>query len=292
MNRIAVIGPGAIGATVAAWLCQVPANRVTVCARSPIERLTIDAPSGTLTASPKIVLSPEAAEPVDWVLVATKAYDVAGAALWLPRLTGPHTRIAILQNGVEHRERFAGHADPARLVPVIVDIPAQRRGPGHIWQRRDGTLTVADDAGGRAFAALFPAGGPRTVLVNDLRSQAWRKLALNAAGAVSAVVLKPAGIAKRPEIAAIMRDLARECIAVGQAEGAVFEENLVETIVASYRDGPPDAMNSLHADRAAGRPIEIDARNGAIVRIGRRHGIATPMNATIVALLEAAAAEV
>jgi 2-dehydropantoate 2-reductase len=50
----------------------------------------------------------------------------------------------------------------------------------------------------------------------------------------------------------------------------------------------PDSINSLHADRLAGRSMEIDARNGVIVRLGRRHGIATPVNEMIVALLEAA----
>ncbi len=48
-------------------------------------------------------------------------------------------------------------------------------------------------------------------------------------------------------------------------------------------------MNSIHADRAAGRPMELDARNGVIVRLGRRHGIATPYNDMAVALLAAMA---
>lgn len=50
----------------------------------------------------------------------------------------------------------------------------------------------------------------------------------------------------------------------------------------------PDSINSIHADRIAGRPMEIDARNGIIVRLGRKHGIPTPINEMVVALLEAA----
>jgi 2-dehydropantoate 2-reductase len=57
--------------------------------------------------------------------------------------------------------------------------------------------------------------------------------------------------------------------------------------VARTRRGPRDAKNSMLADRLAGRPMEIDARNGVIVRLGRKHGIAAPMNALMVALLEA-----
>ena len=54
------------------------------------------------------------------------------------------------------------------------------------------------------------------------------------------------------------------------------------------RRAPRDAGNSMLADRRAGRPMEIDARNGVIVRLGRKHGIPAPMNALMVALLEAA----
>ena len=224
----------------------------------------------------------------DWVLIATKAYDVAGAASWLPTLTRPGTRVAVLQNGVEHIERFASYA--TTLVPVIVDLPAERLGPGHIWQRRDGSLTVPDDVNGRDFARLFLTTGFSVCAADDFRSAAWRKLAVNCAGAVSALTLKPAGVARREPIGDIMRALVRECIAVGRASGAALDDDLVEDVVAGYRNGPPDAINSLHADRLARRPIEIDARNGAIVRSGRRHGIATPVNQMIVALLEAAAA--
>ena len=73
----------------------------------------------------------------------------------------------------------------------------------------------------------------------------------------------------------------------GRAEGAVLDDSLVETVLQSYRDAPPDSVNSLHADRLAGRPMELDARNGVIVRLGRKYGIPTPCNQMAVALLEA-----
>jgi 2-dehydropantoate 2-reductase len=117
MASIAVIGPGAIGATVAAWLAQDPTHEVTVCARSPLERLMIDSPSGPIEASPRILVRPDdATGPVDWIMVATKAYDSGAAAPWLEQLIGKGSHVAVLQNGIEHRERFAGLVDPARLV--------------------------------------------------------------------------------------------------------------------------------------------------------------------------------
>jgi 2-dehydropantoate 2-reductase len=175
-------------------------------------------------------------------------------------------------------------------LPVIVDLPAERLAPGHVHQRRRGTLIVPDGEAGRGFVALFEGAGLDVSTSADFRTQAWRKLVVNSAGAVSALTLKPAGIARDEAIGDIMLALMRECLAVGRAEGAVLEDSLPEEVLAGTRSGPPDSVNSLLADRLAGRRLETDARNGAVVRIGRRHGIATPVNAMITALLEAASA--
>ena len=69
---------------------------------------------------------------------------------------------------------------------------------------------------------------------------------------------------------------------------ANLSDSLIASVLDSYRNGQGDAINSLHGDRLAGRPFELDARNGAVVRLGRKHGIETPVNQMIVAPLEAA----
>jgi 2-dehydropantoate 2-reductase len=69
--------------------------------------------------------------------------------------------------------------------------------------------------------------------------------------------------------------------------GADLPHDIPAQVVESYRSAPPDSINSMHADRLAGRPMEIDARNGVIVRLGRTHGLPTPANAAVAALLEA-----
>lgn len=223
---------------------------------------------------------------LDGVLVATKAYDVSGAAQWLAHV--PATAwVAVLQNGVEHEERFAPFVARDRIVPVVVACSAERLAPGRMRQRGDARLIVPDEAHGRAFVALFEGTDVRAETTPDFRSAAWRKLCLNAAGAVPAAILATGPIARRPEIAELMGALVRECVLVGRAEGAVLEDAIVDDVVERARGAKPGAMNSLHADRAAGRPLEIDARNGAIVRLGKKHGIATPWNALVVAMLEA-----
>lgn len=284
MTDIAIIGPGAIGTTVAVHLARA-GHDVIVCARTPVDRLTLDTPDGPRTAS---LTDPADARHVRWVLVCTKTYDVPAAARWLAPLTGPDTRVAVLQNGVEHRARFAGLVPPDRLVPVIVDIPAERAAPGRVIQHRPGTLTTPDDDNGQAFANLF-AATPITALTSaDWLTVAWRKLAINSCGIALTLILKPFGATHDPGIAAVLRVLIEECAAVGRAEGADLPAAIADEVIAYYRAQAPTLLNSMHADRIAGRPLELDARDGVVVRLGQRHGIATPAHAMLIDLLTAA----
>ncbi|HEV2328034.1 MAG TPA: 2-dehydropantoate 2-reductase [Verrucomicrobiae bacterium] len=288
MKRIAVIGPGAIGGTVIVRLAQAKEHSVIVCARTAVPQFILEAPEGKMTAAPEVLISPEHARPVDWVVVATKTYDAAAAAAWFKPLMGPETCLAVMQNGVEHVKRFAPYFPESRIVPVVVDMPVEREAPGYFRQRRAGDCTVPANSNGEEFARLFDKTGIEVVLASDFQTALWRKLAINCAGAVSALVLKPASISRRPDMADIIRGLVRECVVVGRAEGAALDDSLVEWVLERYQNAPPDSINSLHADRIAGRPMEIDTRNGVIVRLGSKHGIPTPVNQMIVALLEAA----
>ena len=284
--KIAVIGAGAIGGTLAAWLAQNHA--VTVCARSPLTDLEIETPERMLRATPLILTDPAAATPVDWVLTTTKTYDCAAAAAWLPGLMGPDTRLAVIQNGVEQSERFP-MVPPERTVPVIIDLPAERTAPGRIVQRRDGTILVPEGLAGEALAALFAETVIDAQTTPDFVTAAWRKLAINCSGIVSAITRRAAEVANDEGVAEVMRGLVRECILVGRAEGATLPDKLADQVVEWTRKAHPDSVNSLHADFIAGRPMELDARNGVIVRLGAKHGIPTPLNASLAALLGASA---
>jgi 2-dehydropantoate 2-reductase len=287
MARIAVIGPGAIGATLAAWLAQDGMHDLTICARSPLDRLRINAPGGTIEARPTVLTDYAAATPVDWVIAATKAYDAAACVPWIERLIGSETRLAVVQNGVEHRERFDALVPFERTVPVIAYLPAERLAPGEVLQRENGRLVVPHDPAALAFARLFASTPIKVESTPDWLSVAWRKLALNAAGAVDALALQPAQIAQGEEMGAAIKALVAEVQAVGRAEGADLPEDLPDIILAHMRHEAPDGINSIHADRRAGRAMEIDARNGVVVRAGERHGIATPVSRMLTALLRA-----
>jgi 2-dehydropantoate 2-reductase len=289
MSRIALVGPGAVGGVIAAWLCQTGRHEVTLCARRPLPELHVETPHGPLVARPVVLTGPADAQPVDWVLVATKAYDAAGAATWLQGLAAQGAPVAILQNGVEHRERFTPWLPAEQIVPVMIDCPAERTTPTHIRQRGVAKIVVQDDARGREFVALFAGTPVEATTTPDFKSAVWRKLCVNSSGVINALLLQPAGVMHDAQLGDLLKAMVEECMAVGRAEGAVFEDGLPDKILAGQRAAPPDSMNSIHADRAAGRPMELDARNGVIVRLGRKHGIPTPYNEMAVALLAAMA---
>lgn len=286
MTTIAVIGPGAVGGTVAAWLAQ-GGHDVALCARTPFEGLKVETPVGPIFASPRILVDPKAGRPVDWVLVCVKTYDAAPAAAWLSTLVGPQTRVAVLQNGVEHMTRFASLAPATRTVPCVVDIPAERTAPGRIRQRAAGTIVVPEGEAGEAFAALFAASPIAVSTTDDITTALWKKLCINCGGVVSALTMKPGGVIREPGIADLVRGLVAECVAVGRAEGADLGDDQPDFVANQIASAPADAINSIYGDRLAGRPTEIDARNGVIVRLGRKHGIDAPLNAAAVALLGA-----
>ena len=287
MPSILLIGPGAIGATLATWLAQDDRNDVTVAVRTPIDSLEVTTPEGVIRAKPRVITDPAQAKPVDWILATTKAYDSEAAAAWLPGATGKHTRLAVIQNGVEHVARFEHHFDRERIVPVMIDLPAERTAPGRSIQKRRAQMVVPSGMNGADFIKLFAATHFDLSQTDDFTTAVWRKLCLNCSGAVSAVVLKGAVISHHDGVAELMRNIIRECIAVGRAEGATLADTIPDEIVDSARRAPPETENSMVADRRAGRPMEVEARNGVIVRLGKQHGIETPMNALMVALLEA-----
>jgi 2-dehydropantoate 2-reductase len=287
MTTVAIVGPGAVGGVLSGRLTKAGRSSLVLCARRARSGLTVELVDGPVAVTAPILTDPAQASPVDWVIVTTKAYDAAGAAAWFPALVGPGTRIAIVQNGVEHRERFAPYTESSRLLAVMVDCPAERPEPARVVERSLGRMAVPADEAGRAFVDLFEGTGLPVVPTEDFTTAIWRKLCLNAAGAMSALLLQPAGVMRDDAVAEVARDLVRECVAVGRAEGAQLGDDVVEAVIQTGRRDPPDFVNSLLADRAAGRPTEADARNGAIVRSGRRHGIPTPCNRMAATLLAA-----
>jgi 2-dehydropantoate 2-reductase len=287
MARVAVVGVGAIGGVVAALLQVSGHHEITLCTRRPLDGLMVNTPDGMVSVKAANIIDPALAEATDWVLVATKTYDAKGAAEWLSSFCKGSAPVAVLQNGVEHRERFANDVSTELILPVVIDCPAERQRDGSVLQRGPVRMQVEAGGLGKEFAQLFAGANAKVELTDDFITAAWRKLCLNSAGAISALVAKPSGVLQDEALGKVAIEIVEECAAVGRAEGARLEEDIGLQVLEAYRAQPPDSINSMLADRLAGRPMEIDARNGAIVRKGEKHRIRTPSNRMAVALLQA-----
>jgi len=288
MARIAVVGVGAIGGVIASLLHLAGRHQITLCTRRPLGQLNVRTPTGDVQVAATNLTDDVLASPVDWVLVATKTYDSEGAARWLEPLASTSGRVAVIQNGVEHRERFASIIPPDRTLPVIIDCPVERQPDGLVIQRGAVKMNVESGSLGSEFAALFDPSTVTIDLTDDFLTAAWRKLCFNSAGALSALMLQPAGILRDPEIGHTAADVVNECATVARALGARIDPDIAQQVIDGYRAQPFDSVNSMLADRLASRPMEIDARNGVIVRKGEELDIPTPLNRLIVALLRAA----
>lgn len=289
-QTVAVVGLGSIGGIAAACLAEAGRHDIIGCARKPIDNLTLERPGRTVTPPLPIITDPAEATPADWVLVVTKTQDTTAAAPWLARLCTRSTRVAVLQNGIDHVERVAPLANGATVVPVIVYYNGERLAPDRVRMRvaGDHDLAVPDDAGGRAFAALA-AGTPLRVLVEpDFVTLKWRKLLLNAvANPITALTMQRQAVLRRPDIHALCLDVLDETVKVARADGATLPDDEPRLAMERLLQFSPELGTSMYFDRMAGRSFEVEALTGAVVAAGERHGIATPLNRVFLALLRA-----
>jgi 2-dehydropantoate 2-reductase len=291
MARLALVGVGAIGGALAAFLWSTKSHQILLCTRRPLQKLSVETPDGTVEVEALNLTDPGQAPAVDWVVVASKAYDAAGTAQWFPALCATGAPVAIVQNGVEHRERFQGYLEAERLLPVVIDCPVERPRDGLVRVRGAAQMKVEQTRLGANFRELFEGSGAEMELTADFTTAMWSKLCMNSVGALSALALKPSGVLRGEAMAQVALQMVAECAEVARAEGARIDSSIGEQVLANYARHPADSKNSLLADRLAGRRMEWDARNGAIVRKGVKHGIDTPMNRMAAALLEAVEGE-
>ncbi len=289
MTRIALIGPGAIGGTVGFALAQ-KGHDLVICANGKFSELALTrSDTQERRALPvTVATSPTEVDPVDWVLLCVKSHQTPSAAGWLKAAIGPRTRIAVLQNGVEHRQTVAPYIGAGNaVVPIVVMLPAERTAPGEITTFGGAALTAPDDAAARTFAGLFAGTFVKVTTDADFVSRAWEKLCMNAcSGSLCAIMNHPAALAAYLDLRPLGERIVEEVMTVGRAEGARFADGFARQIVGLFTH-PGGRGNSMYYDRRDGKPLEWDARNGVIQRLGVKHGIATPVADTIVPLLKA-----
>lgn len=294
--RFAVIGAGGIGGFLGGLLAA-GGHQVDFVVRERSLRgllgagLTI---TGGFRARLDRVLATDDARtigPVDVVLVAVKAGRIPDIAHHLPALVGPGTIVMTLQNGVDAPDLVADIIGRDHVVPGVVRVFTQAEGPGRIIHRGgpgtvtfaawDNVETPAVEACRAAFEAVgIPAPEPPDIWV-DLWSKAMFMVPYGALGAVSD---EPLGVL-RTDLREELTHCIAEVDAVARATGIALPPDAVARTLAFIDEQPADATASLQRDLREGRPSELDAQVGALVRRGRTRDVPTPRHALMHAVL-------
>lgn len=286
--RVAIVGPGAIGTTVAAAMHEV-GRTPALYGRSARESLQLQHADGTIVVPGPVGTDPASVDaPVDLVFLAVKATQVEAAAPWLAALCGADTVVCVLQNGVEQESMVSPWAPSSVVVPSVVWFPAQAQPDTSVWLRGNPRLTLPDVPASQTVIDALRGTRVSVDLATDFSSVAWRKLLQNAAAGLMVLTGRRAGMFARDDIAAVSLGYLRECLDVARAEGAALGDEVPQELLDTFRDYPADMGTSILADREAERPLEWDIRNGVVQRLGRAHGIPTPISDIVVPLLAAA----
>jgi 2-dehydropantoate 2-reductase len=287
---VAVVGLGSVGGGAAGSLAAAGRHDILACTRQPLARFTLERAEGTVEPPLRVWTDPAQAKPVDWVLVCTKTHQTAAAAPWLARLCTPATRVAVLQNGIDHVARVAPLARGATVVPVLVYYNGERLAADRVRIRHAGAhdAIVADDEPGRAFVDLFEGTALRIIRSGDFATLAWRKLLINAvANPITALTLQRQAVLRRPDVQDLCRGILDEAVTAARAEGVKLAEDETARTIATLENFSGELGTSMYFDRLAGRRLEVEALTGAIVATGDRHGMAMPLNRALLTLLRA-----
>ncbi|MBS0972292.1 oxidoreductase [Serratia rubidaea] len=284
---LALLGPGAIGTTIAAVLHDAGRTPV-LCGRTAHPQLILRHDDGETVVPGPVLNNPAAIQrPFDLLFVAVKTTQIADSARWLAALCDENSVVCALQNGVEQEALLAPYVNGARVLPSVVWFPAQREPDASVWLRDTPRLTLPDVPQAKRVADALSGTRCAVELSADFASVAWRKLLQNAVAGLMVLANRRAGMFTREDITELALAYLRECLDVARANGARLSDNVPQEIVERFHRAPADLGTSILADRQANRPLEWDIRNGVIQRYGRRQGIATPISDVLVPLLAA-----
>ncbi|GAU67004.1 putative ketopantoate reductase [Streptomyces sp. NBRC 110611] len=286
VRTVAVLGPGGIGGLLAALLSRAGHRVICLAGEETVRTLRrsgLRIRSGRYGAFTADVEADTALrEPVDLCLVTVK-HTALDAALdrVSPQALGDGLVLPLL-NGVEHpavlRARYGAH----RVVPAAIRVESTRTAPGVI--EHGSPFTEIDLAGPRErldpLAALLTAAGADTRVMPDENTVLWGKLAFLAPFALLTTRYRlPIGTI-RTERRAELAALVEETTAVSRACGGPAD---AAQVLARYDAFPAGSKSSMQRDAEAGRPLELDAIGGALLRAAERHGIPAPLATRLVA---------
>lgn len=291
--RIAVYGSGGVGGYFGGRLAQIGQD-VTFIARNESlaalrsQGLKVGSIAGDFSID-KVAVTNNPAEVgvVDYVLCCVKSWQVAAAAKAIKPMVGPETLVIPLQNGVEAPYQLGEELDPSNVLGGLCAIVAFLAGPGHIKHSganpliRFGHLDNRPDPRVNALSETFNhCSGVKSSIPDDVLVAMWQKFMLIAPwSGLGAVSRAPIGVLlEQAETREMLVQATEEIFQLGLAREINLPADSVAKTMATLEGIPPNSTTSMQRDLVRGRPSELDAQNGAVVRLAKEVEVDTPIN--------------
>lgn len=288
-RAVAVLGPGAVGGTFAVRLSLAGNHTIVVAPADTIGMvalagITVEADGKVLSARPEVRERLE--RPVKLLLVAVKAHQLPDALDRVDPEALSKGVVVPLLNGLEHLDPIRAHFGPRVAAASLSHFEAYRVGRVQIVQPRPTALvTLASEELSRAeldeAAAIIGAAGADVEIEEEEKSVLWRKAArLAVLSAATSLTRRPVGALRedmewRPRMEAALA----EACAVAAADGVNLIPSSQWTVITSM---DYELTTSTARDVAEGRPSELDAIAGSVVRAGKRLGVPCPVLSELV----------
>jgi 2-dehydropantoate 2-reductase len=290
--RIAIYGTGGAGGYFGAHLARAGEDCIFIARgehlRAIRERgLRVETATGDILVHPARATD-DAAQvgTVDAVIVGVKTWQVEEAAHAMRPMIGPETIVVPLQNGVEAASQLSAVLGPRHLLGGTCGTISRVVGPGHILSIGQANFIKFGEVDNRAseraerLRAAFERAGVHAEIPPDIQTAIWEKFIFVAPyGGVGATTRAPAGtIRALPETRQMLERCMREIFAVARARRVALGDGSVERAMALLDSLAENSTTSLQRDIVAGKPSELEAWNGAVVRLGRDVEVETPLN--------------
>jgi len=244
-------------------------------------------PAGKMTDD---IASVEAA---DVVLFCVKSYDTELAARRLSEVLNKDSLVISLQNGVDNEDKIRNQIRSGTVYGGAAYISSRITAPGEITEVGGFQRIVFGPMGGRSnpHAAevheRLLAAGVKSQLQDDVTKEIWRKFIFIASmGSLTAMSRLTHGeILANPRTLSLMFDAMREITAIAQKLGIDIEAVDEQRVLEGLKRFSPDTRSSMYFDLAAGKPMEIEALNGTVVRFGEQLKVPTPIHRVIYSIL-------
>jgi 2-dehydropantoate 2-reductase len=300
--RVAVIGSGGVGGFVGGRLAKA-GHEVAFLARGAHLQalrehgLRVQSTDGDFDI-PSVTASDRPADlgPADLFLFTVKTYDTESAAAPLKPLLQSGATVLTLQNGIDNHERIDAVLGDGVALPGTIRIETTIAEPGLIAHTsrfhliRFGEVSGSDAPQSERVERLrsaFAEAGLKVDVPADMRVDLWEKYVnIVGFGGLSTLARANLGeILESPELTATFLALFEEVVAVGRAAGVNLAPETAEKTLAQMRRLHPGFKSSMQRDLERGKPLEVDALAGVLVRLGEKHGVATPVSACVNAVL-------